>query len=63
VLWVGLWVENLSRQWHHDTKIHVQIHFHEKPILRPSVSRHRLLEMTTVTLKNEASAIQEYSFA
>ena len=29
---------------------------------RPTVSGHRLLELTTVTLKNEASAIQEYSF-
>ena len=34
-----------------------------KADFRPSASGHRLLEMTTVTLKNEASAIQEYSFA
>jgi hypothetical protein len=34
-----------------------------KPTFRPSVSGHRLLEMTTVTLKNEASATQEYSLA
>jgi hypothetical protein len=41
----------------------IPIHFREKPTFRPTVSGHRLLELTTVTLKNEASAIQEYSFA
>jgi hypothetical protein len=36
-----------------------------RQIAEPSTSvlGHRLLEMTTATLKNEASAIQEYSFA
>jgi len=57
-----LWVEILMKTSRPGGLV-PKSHFNEKLTFRPSVSGHRLLEMTAVILKNEASAIQEYSFA